>query len=124
MRQDGVIDHLWMRVADVAASKRFYETVAPHAGLELRSDTPEGARFVDRSGGSFSVVAGDAPTEHVHIAFGVDSNRAVDEFHAALTAAGYRDNGPPGERAYHPGYYAAFVIDPDGHNVELVNHNR
>ena len=49
----------------------------------------------------------------------------VQAFHAAATAAGYADNGPPGERAvYHPGYYGAFVLDPDGHNIEVVNHHR
>jgi catechol 2,3-dioxygenase-like lactoylglutathione lyase family enzyme len=81
-------------------------------------------RFVDRAGGSFSLVAGDQPTEHVHIAFVGDTNEVVDAFHAAALAAGYRDNGAPGERAiYHPGYYGAFVLDPDGNNIELVNHN-
>ena len=59
------------------------------------------------------------------MAFPVGENVAVDQFHRALTAAGYRDNGPPGERpVYHEGYYGAFVLDPDGNNVELVNHNR
>ena len=59
------------------------------------------------------------------MAFPADSNAAVQGFHRALTGAGFRDNGGPGERAvYHPGYYAAFVLDPDGNNVELVNHNR
>jgi catechol 2,3-dioxygenase-like lactoylglutathione lyase family enzyme len=69
-------------------------------------------------------VAGE-PTENVHLAFPVSENKAVDEFHRELTDAGYRDNGAPGERpVYHPGYYGAFVLDPDGNNVELVNHNR
>ena len=68
---------------------------------------------------------GEPLTEHVHIAFGVETNEAVDAFHRAAIAAGYTDNGAPGERAaYHPGYYGAFVLDPDGHNIEAVNHNR
>ena len=72
-----------------------------------------------------SYVAGEPPTEHVHIAFGADTNEAVDAFHRAAIDAGYTDNGAPGERAaYHPGYYGAFVLDPDGHNIEAVNHNR
>jgi len=72
-----------------------------------------------------SYVAGDPPTEHVHIAFGAGTNEAVDAFHRAAIDAGYTDNGAPGERAaYHPGYYGAFVLDPDGHNIEAVNHNR
>jgi catechol 2,3-dioxygenase-like lactoylglutathione lyase family enzyme len=123
VRERATIDHLWIRVADVAASKRFYEAVAPHAGFRLKHDTADRAQFVGESG-SFSVVAGGS-TEELHMAFPADENAAVVEFHRALTEAGYRDDGAPGERAiYHPGYYGAFVLDPDGNNVELVNHNR
>lgn len=123
LRRGGTIDHLWIRVADVAAAKRFYELVAAHAGFRLRKDTPEGAQFAGESG-SFSVVAGP-PAEHVHLAFPVGENEAVDAFHRAATQAGYTDNGAPGERpVYHAGYYGAYVFDPDGNNVELVNHNR
>ena len=75
-------------------------------------------------GDSFSVVQAGEPTAHVHLAFETDDNATVDAFHRELTAAGYADNGPPGERHYHPGYYGAFVLDPDGNNVEVVNHNR
>jgi catechol 2,3-dioxygenase-like lactoylglutathione lyase family enzyme len=122
-RSDGNVDHLWIRVADVAASKRFYETIAPYAGLRLTTDTPERAQFSGASG-SFCVLAG-TPTEHLHMAFGAGDDGAVDAFHGAATSAGYRDNGAPGERpVYHAGYYSAFVLDPDGNNVELVNHNR
>jgi catechol 2,3-dioxygenase-like lactoylglutathione lyase family enzyme len=123
LRQNGVIDHLWIRVADVEAAKRFYELVAPHAGFSLRNDSPERVQFAG-GGGSFSLVAG-VPSEHVHLAFAVAENDVVDAFHRAVTEAGYRDNGPPGERTvYHSGYYGAFVLDPDENNVELVNHNR
>jgi catechol 2,3-dioxygenase-like lactoylglutathione lyase family enzyme len=123
VRERGTIDHLWIRVADVAASKRFYEAVAPHAGFRLKHDTADRAQFVGESG-SFSVVAGE-PTEELHMAFPADENATVDEFHRALTEAGYRDDGAPGERAiYHAGYYGAFVLDPDGNSIELVNHNR
>jgi catechol 2,3-dioxygenase-like lactoylglutathione lyase family enzyme len=123
MRKDGWIDHLWIRVADVAAAKRFYETVAPHAGFRLRHDSPEHAQFAGESG-SFSLVPG-TPTERVHMAFPVSENATVDAFHRAATEAGYRDNGAPAERpVYHAGYYGAFVLDPDGNNVEVVNHNR
>ena len=63
-------------------------------------------------------------TEHVHLAFPADADATVRDFHAAALAAGYEDHGAPGERAvYHPGYYGAFVLDPDGHNIEVVNHN-
>lgn len=123
LRVGGVIDHLWIRVADVGAARRFYETVAPHAGFRLATDTAERAQFAGASG-SFSVVAG-TPTENVHLAFPASDNATVDAFHRAATEAGYRDNGAPGERpVYHAGYYAAFVLDPDGNNVELVSHNR
>jgi catechol 2,3-dioxygenase-like lactoylglutathione lyase family enzyme len=117
------IDHLWVRVGDLAASKRFYEAVAPYTGFYLRFDSPERASFARESGG-FSVVRG-TPTEHAHIAFPVADDAVVDAFHRAATEAGYRDNGPPGERpVYHAGYYGAYVLDPDGNNVEVVNHNR
>jgi catechol 2,3-dioxygenase-like lactoylglutathione lyase family enzyme len=123
LRQDGVVDHVWMRVVDVAEAKRFYEAVAPHAGFRLDHDSPDRAQFTTGNG-SFSVVSG-APSENVHMAFPATDNATVDEFHRAVVAAGYQDNGGPGERPiYHPGYYGAFVLDPDGNNIELVNHNR
>jgi catechol 2,3-dioxygenase-like lactoylglutathione lyase family enzyme len=122
-RQGGAIDHVWIRVADVARSKEFYDAVAAHAGFRLTTDTPERAQF-SGGNGSFSVVAGE-PTENLHMAFPATDNETVDAFHAALTAAGFEDNGAPGERPiYHAGYYGAFVLDPDGNNIELVNHNR
>jgi catechol 2,3-dioxygenase-like lactoylglutathione lyase family enzyme len=123
IRPPGHIDHLWIRVADSAASRRFYETIAPHAGIE-RAGADERPRFVG-AGGSFTVLQDGPPAEHVHLAFPASENAAVDAFHRAAVEAGYRDNGAPGERPhYHPGYYAAYVLDPDGHNVEVVNHNR
>ena len=72
------------------------------------------------------IAADDEPvTQNVHIAFPAKSREEVDAFHRAAMEAGYRDNGPPGERpVYHPGYYGAYVLDPDGNNVELVDHNR
>ena len=120
----GAIDHLWIRVANVEASKRFYETIAPHAPIRLTTDTPERAQFTGEPG-SFSVLSGDHVTENLHMAFPASENQAVDDFHHAALEAGYRDNGGPGERPeYHQGYYGAFVLDPDGNNIELVNHNR
>ena len=122
MRREGCIEHMWLRVADVAASTRFYETIAPHAGLFVRRVNEDRTQLRGASG-SFSVVSG-TPTQHVHIAFPASDNATVDEFHRVATAAGYVDNGAPGERPYHPGYYGAFVLDPDGNNIEVVNHNR
>jgi catechol 2,3-dioxygenase-like lactoylglutathione lyase family enzyme len=123
-RKEGNVDHVWIRVADVAAAKDFYETIATHLAFRITDDTPERASFGGTTG-SFSLVAGDAPTEHLHLAFPVSSDAAVDAFHRTATEAGHRDHGGPGERpAYHPGYYGAFVLDPDGNNIEAVHHNR
>ena len=122
----GSIDHLWLRVGDPQASRRFYATaVAPHAGLRLALDTPDRVQF-SGTDFAFSFVRDARPlTEHVHLAFPADADATVRAFHADALAAGYEDHGAPGERAvYHPGYYGAFVLDPDGHNVEFVNHNR
>jgi catechol 2,3-dioxygenase-like lactoylglutathione lyase family enzyme len=121
----GCIDHLWIRVRDPQASRRFYTAIAPHAGLCLTHDEPGRVRL---SGSDYSVSLlrdGRPLTEHVHLAFPAREDAAVRAFHAAALAAGYEDHGGPGERAvYHPGYYAAFVLDPDGHNVEVVNHHQ
>jgi catechol 2,3-dioxygenase-like lactoylglutathione lyase family enzyme len=122
---DGRVDHLWLRVRDPQASRRFYTTIAPHAGLRLGDDDPGRVQFRGEDY-SFSLIDDERPlTEHVHLAFPADADATVRAFHAAALAAGYEDHGAPGERAvYHPGYYGAFVLDPDGHNIELVNHNR
>jgi catechol 2,3-dioxygenase-like lactoylglutathione lyase family enzyme len=120
------IDHLWLGVSDLEASRRFYETIAPLLGLEVgEGDTP-GYVFVARGGRHVALVAdGRPPTENLHLAFAVADDATVAEFHRVATAAGYRDNGGPGERPqYHPGYVGAFVLDPDGNNIEAVNHNR
>ena len=119
------IDHLWLGVADLQASLRFWETVVPVLGL----GTGARERLFIVGGNNrrhFALVAdGRPPTENLHLAFPVAGDEAVAEFHRIATAAGYRDNGPPGERPeYHPGYVGAFVLDPNGWNVEAVNHNR
>jgi catechol 2,3-dioxygenase-like lactoylglutathione lyase family enzyme len=123
IRPPGHIDHLWIRVADVPAAAAFYDLVGPYGGFRCRGDEPDLAHFVG-TGGSFSLVAG-TPTEDVHLAFPATENATVDAFHRAAIDAGYRDSGAPGERPrYHPGYYGAYVLDPDANNVEVVNHNR
>jgi catechol 2,3-dioxygenase-like lactoylglutathione lyase family enzyme len=117
------VDHLWFRSRDLEAARRFYQAVARPAGLQLRHASPDRVTF-GWGGGSFTFVPGE-PTENVHVAFGASDRETVDAFHAAALAAGYRSNGAPGERPhYHPGYYGAFVLDPDGHNVEAVFHDR
>ena len=117
-----VIDHLWIRVVDLRAAREFYARVAPFGGFHLNRERPDRVQFTSPHD-SFSVVQAGEPTEHVHLAFETDDNATVDAFHRELTSGGYRDNGPPGERDYHPGYYGAFVLDPDGNNVEVVNHD-
>jgi catechol 2,3-dioxygenase-like lactoylglutathione lyase family enzyme len=130
MRKRGNIDHLWIRVPDLAAASSFYEELSPYTGFRLKS-RPAGRVHFDGDGTSFALVDDERPnTRNLHIAFGSDAsdditNETVDAFHAAAIAAGYADNGEPGERPqYHPGYYAAFVLDPAGTNVEVVCHNR
>jgi catechol 2,3-dioxygenase-like lactoylglutathione lyase family enzyme len=120
----GHIDHVWIRVGDVARAKAFYETIAPHAGILLDTEPPDRVQYRGPNGGSFSLLPG-SPTEHLHMAFPTDDDGDVDRFHEAATAAGYASKGAPGERShYHPGYYAAYILDPDGNNIEVVNHHR
>jgi catechol 2,3-dioxygenase-like lactoylglutathione lyase family enzyme len=117
-----VIDHLWIRVADLAAARRFYAAVAEATGLETRER--EGRLMMVAAGGTFSLVEGP-PTENLHLAIAAGDTETVQSFHRAGLAAGGRDNGAPGERPeYHPGYYGAYLLDPDGNNVEAVWHQR
>ncbi len=118
------LDHLWIRVRDLVEARLFYETVASTVGLRVRDGAAD--RFHVTSGGrSFALVRDDPVTEHVHLAFPARDRASVDAFHRAAVGAGFRDNGGPGERAeYHRGYYGAFVLDPDGNNVEAVFHDR
>ena len=128
LRLGAVVDHVWVRVADRAATVRFYETIAPHARIRVVADLEDRTRFSrgPRQGSLTLVDAGDRPpTTPYHLAFDGPDHATVDAFHAAAVAAGYEDHGAPGERAvYHPGYYGAFVLDPDGTNVEVVDHGR
>ena len=116
--QGRLIDHIHLRVADLDASKRFYRAVLVALGLEQAFREGEG--FFDAD--ELYVDRADGPVSRVHLAFQADSKAAVHRFHEAALAAGGRDNGAPGPRAYHAGYYAAFVLDPDGNNVEAVCH--
>jgi catechol 2,3-dioxygenase-like lactoylglutathione lyase family enzyme len=117
------IDHLWIRVRDLVESRLFYETVAPVLGLRVVDG--DAYRFhVRGESRSFALVQGEPVTEHVHLAFPAPDRATVEKFHRASLEAGFRDNGAPGERSYHPGYYGAFVLDPDSNNVEAVFHDR
>jgi catechol 2,3-dioxygenase-like lactoylglutathione lyase family enzyme len=120
-----VIDHLWIRVGDLEAAKRFYATIAPIVGIRIVGERPERFHIASEHRSAAFVHDGGDSTQNVHLAFPVPDNATVEHFHRAALAAGYRDNGPPGERpVYHAGYYGAFVLDPDGNNVEAVSHNR
>jgi catechol 2,3-dioxygenase-like lactoylglutathione lyase family enzyme len=118
-----VLDHVTIRVSDYEASKRFYTTVLAPLGHEL-GWADDARRLAEW--GDFSIAADGKPlSRDVHVAFAARSREEVDAFHRAALEAGYRDNGPPGERpSYHEGYYGAYVLDPDGHNVEAVFHDR
>jgi catechol 2,3-dioxygenase-like lactoylglutathione lyase family enzyme len=112
-----LFDHVHLRVSDLEASKRFYQAVLEAVGRELTLDREE---FF---GADELFASADGPvTEGLHIAFQAPDEETVQRFHAAALAAGGRDNGAPGERNYHPGYYSAYALDPDGNNVEAVYH--
>ena len=138
-----MFDHVVAAASDFAASERFYRTVSSVLGVEPSHADAGVVEWEDWVVGpadrehpvtrglhgtdySLSLVQdGRPPTERIHLAFPARGDATVRAFHAAALAAGYEDNGAPGERAvYHPGYYSAFVLDPDGHNVEVVNHNQ
>jgi catechol 2,3-dioxygenase-like lactoylglutathione lyase family enzyme len=113
-----LIDHVHLRVKDLDASKRFYRAVFEALGrAQAFHETADHFNidelWVDRA---------DGPVSHVHLAFQAKDREMVAAFHRAALAAGGRDNGGPGERRYHPGYYAAFAFDPDGNNIEAVFH--
>ena len=110
-----LIDHLHLRVRDLEAARRFYKGVLAVIGVPVE-DGP--SHFVIDE---LWVDEGE-PLSHIHLAFQAPDRATVDRFHAAALAAGGRDNGAPGERSYHPGYYAAFALDPDGNNIEAVHH--
>jgi catechol 2,3-dioxygenase-like lactoylglutathione lyase family enzyme len=119
---EGVIDHLWVRVADLEHATRFYETLAPIVGHAV--DRLAGRTRIRGAGASVSLLAGP-PTEGLHLAFAAPDQPTVDAFHAAGLEAGYASLGAPGEHPeYHAGYYGAYLADPDGNNVEAVFHDR
>lgn len=113
-----LIDHVHLRVRDLDASKRFYRAVLTALGKaqaihEAAEHFSADELWIDRA---------DQKVSTVHLAFQAADPAAVAAFHAAALASGGRDNGAPGERKYHPGYYAAFALDPDGNNIEAVYH--
>ena len=120
-----MFDHVGINVRDYAASRAFYErALAPLGCLLLMEPISETGGFGSDGKPWFWITAGRKPvTENVHVAFTVDDRATVDAFHAAALEAGGTDNGAPGIREiYHPTYYGAYVLDPDGNNVEVVCH--
>jgi catechol 2,3-dioxygenase-like lactoylglutathione lyase family enzyme len=112
------LDHVHLRVADVAASRRFYRTALAAIGRLDAFGENDHAFWADE----FYVDRADGPVSRVHVAFQARSEAQVQAFHAGTIEAGGRDNGAPGPRHYGPGYYAAFVLDLDGNNIEAVWH--
>ncbi|WOB06799.1 VOC family protein [Piscinibacter gummiphilus] len=118
-----LLDHLQLVVRDLPASQRFYTAVLEVLGIPI-GGTGDGYFWADElfvSTAESQAAQGHLTGRH-HFAFQAKDRATVDAFHKAALASGGKDNGAPGERPYHPGYYAAFVIDPDGNNVEAVFH--
>ena len=125
-----MIDHTGFNMSDPARSRRFYDAALKPLGYQVLMEVPK-----EHTGGIVVLGYGVAPKPDfwlaegtpqkpaIHIAFRADTKQQVDEFYRAALAAGGKDNGPPGLRPqYHANYYGAFVLDPDGHNVEAVCH--
>lgn len=118
-----LIDHIQLVVRDLDASRKFYDAVFGALGFEVEGEGP-GFFWIDElfvSTASSEAAAGELTGRH-HLAFQAKDRAAVEAFYKAGLKAGGEDNGAPGERPYHPGYYAAFLIDPDGNNIEAVYH--
>jgi len=118
-----VFDHIGFNVKNFARSKVFYLQALAPLGIGVLMEDDRSAMIGRKDEGAFWFGSYATPATPVHLAFHAKDREQVRQFHAAALAAGGKDNGAPGIRAdYHPNYYAAFVIDPDGHNVEAVCH--
>ncbi len=125
-----MIDHTGLVVSDFATSKAFYTKALGSIGYSLLTEFPASASSPDIVGfgeppePDFWIVGGKPNEPRIHVAFRVETRAKVRDFHEAALAAGGKDNGAPGIREhYHANYYAAFVLDPDGHNIEAVCHS-
>ncbi len=118
-----LIDHVQLVVKDINASRRFYDAIFAVLGIPLGGTIGNSfwydELFVSPNGGPETI---GLLTGRVHLAFQANDQAMVEAFHKAGLAAGGGDNGAPGTRPYHPGYYAAFLVDPDGNNIEAVYH--
>jgi catechol 2,3-dioxygenase-like lactoylglutathione lyase family enzyme len=118
-----MIDHMGLAVRNLAASRSFYAAALAPLGYGLILEFDGAVGFGVPPKPDFWLSQGDPGMPALHVAFRAETRAMVDAFHAAALAAGGRDNGAPGLRAhYHPNYYGAFVLDPDGHNIEAVCH--
>jgi catechol 2,3-dioxygenase-like lactoylglutathione lyase family enzyme len=120
-----MFDHVKFGCSDYAASKDFFLKALEPIGMTVLSEGPPsyGIEIGAKDNSSLCLYQSDEKPTHLHLAFMADSRQQVDAFHRAALGAGGKDNGPPGLRPhYHPNYYAAFVIGPDGHNIEVVCH--
>jgi catechol 2,3-dioxygenase-like lactoylglutathione lyase family enzyme len=117
-----MLDHASIGISDIERSKKFYDQALRPLGIErLYAEGETSAGYGAHSKAFFWIGLRNTLQTSVHIAFTAQDREAVDAFHAAALAAGGKDNGPPGlRRHYHPSYYGAFVLDPDGHNIEAV----
>ena len=118
-----LIDHLHLVVRDIEASRKFYAAIFEVLKIPLGSKGDDFFQYDELYVSNVKQSATQEKTGRVHLAFATRDQAVVDAAHAAGVAAGGRDNGAPGERAqYHPGYYGAFLLDPDGNNIEIVFH--
>ncbi len=120
-----VLDHLGFAVSDFERSKAFYLAALEPLGVAIAMEVPghKGCGFGRDGKPEFWIVEGDKAASSIHVAFAAQSRELVDAFYKAALAAGGADNGAPGLRPhYHPNYYGAFVLDPDGNNIEAVCH--
>lgn len=119
-----LIDHVQLVVADLAASRRFYGAIMAVLDIPIQDEEQAGFFWADE----LAVSSAESPaaqgkrTGPNHLAFQARDQAMVEAFYLAGLDAGGKDNGAPGERDYHPGYYAAFLLDPDGNNIEAVYH--
>jgi len=125
-----MLDHIGISVSEYKKSKSFYELALKPIGYKMLYEVPKEhtgglgvCGFGEPSGPDFWISEGTPNQPPIHIAFRVDSQKKVDDFYQSAIEAGGKDNGKPGLRPqYHPNYYGAFVLDPDGHNIEAVFH--
>ena len=120
-----MFDHVVFGVSDYASSKAFFLKALEPLGVRVLQENALGVEMSADGKASLCLRPGEKHPAHLHLAFVAENRKQVDAFHRAALVAGYRDNGAPGERPeYHPGYYGAFVLDPDGNNIEAVFHDR